>query len=84
MRFIGCMPRSDDESAALAQFGRRVAVLRAERNLSQERLAELAGLHRTYIGTIERGEPNLALLNVLQLAAALEIDPGDLVRGLRT
>lgn len=77
------MPRSIDESLALAQFGRRIATLRAERGLSQERLAELAGLHRTYIGTIERGEPNLALLNVLALAAALKVNAGDLVKNLR-
>lgn len=77
------MPRSADESAALAQFGQRVAALRAERRMSQERLAELAGLHRTYIGTIERGEPNLALLNVLHLAHALDVHAGELVEGLR-
>jgi transcriptional regulator with XRE-family HTH domain len=78
------MPRSTDESEALAQFGRRIAALRAARRMSQERLAELAGLHRTYIGTIERGEPNLALLNVISLADALDVDPGELVRDLRT
>lgn len=78
------MPRSPDESLALAQFGKRVARLRAKREMSQERLAELAGLHRTYIGTIERGEPNLALLRVIALADALGVDPGELVRDLRT
>jgi predicted transcriptional regulator len=53
------------------------------RPLSQERLAELAGLHRTYIGHLERGEVNVALYNIVRVAAALRIDPADLVSGLR-
>lgn len=52
--------------------------------LSQEDLAERSGLHRTYVGSVERGERNIALLNILKLAEALDADPGDLVRGLRT
>lgn len=63
-------------------FGERIRALRAERGLSQEGLAEAAGLHRTYIGGIERGERNLALLNIVKLARALKVDAGDLVRGL--
>ena len=51
--------------------------------MSQERLAERSGLHRTYIGHVERGEVNVALENILRIAAALDIDPGDLVHGLR-
>lgn len=51
--------------------------------LSQERLGELAGLHRTYIGHVERGEVNPSLHNIVRLAAALKVDPGDLIRGLQ-
>jgi transcriptional regulator with XRE-family HTH domain len=64
-------------------FGQRVRELRLERDLSQERLAEHAGLHRTYVGDIERGERNVALDNICRLADALGVHPGDLFQGLR-
>ena len=64
------------------QFGRRMRVLRRDRGLSQEQLAAKAGLHRAYVGRVERGEQNISLDNILRLAAALEVDPSELVRGL--
>lgn len=51
--------------------------------LSQEKLGELAGLHRTYIGHLERGEVNPSFFNIIRVAAALGVDPGDLVSGIR-
>ena len=66
----------------LIKFGLRVRELRLLKGLSQEDLADLAGLHRTYIGGIERGERNVAFLNMVRLAKALEIPLSDLMKGV--
>jgi transcriptional regulator with XRE-family HTH domain len=50
--------------------------------MSQEDLGDRSGLHRTYIGHLERGEVNPSLLNILKVAVALEIDVGELLKGL--
>jgi transcriptional regulator with XRE-family HTH domain len=52
--------------------------LREERGYFQEALAERASLHRNYVGGVERGERNVALENIVKLAKALSIKPGDL------
>ncbi|HKS22775.1 MAG TPA: helix-turn-helix transcriptional regulator [Thermoanaerobaculia bacterium] len=62
----------------LRLFGDRLREVRTEHGLSQERLAELAGLDRNYIGQIERAERNVALVNIIRIAKALEIEPGEL------
>jgi transcriptional regulator with XRE-family HTH domain len=67
----------------LDEFGRRVREARRKLRLSQEELGERAGLHRTYIGHVERGEVNPSFKNVLLIAQALGVDPGDLISGLR-
>jgi transcriptional regulator with XRE-family HTH domain len=59
------------ESDPRLAFGRTVRRLRENRGLSQEKLAELAGIHRTYIGDVERGTRNIALLNMTKIAKAL-------------
>lgn len=64
-------------------FGQRVRERRVQLGLSQEALAERSGLHRTYVGSLERGERNVALLNIVRLAAALDVDAGELLRGLQ-
>jgi len=60
-------------------FGRRLRALRTERGLSQEALADLAGIHRTYVGSVERGERNIALDNIHAFADALGVSPALLV-----
>lgn len=61
------------------KFGRRLKYYRTRRKLSQENLAEISGLHRTYISGLERGIRNPTIKIVVQLARALEIDPGALL-----
>ncbi len=58
----------------LALFGQNVKKQRIEKGLSQEKLAEKADLHRTYIGMIERAEKNITLVNISKIARALNVD----------
>jgi transcriptional regulator with XRE-family HTH domain len=66
----------------LRAFGERVRARRVTLGLSQEKLAERAGLHRNYIGGIEQGRRNVGLVNLVRLALALELDPGELLARL--
>ncbi len=70
-----------EKDPELLLIGQHLRELRLERSLTQESLADAAGLHWTYIGQIERGERNLTIKNVLRLERGLGIGPGDLTRG---
>lgn len=67
----------------LIKFGEKVKAARKEMDLSQEELAAKAGLHRTYIGMIERGEKNITLINILKIAHALNIPAAELLEGIK-
>lgn len=60
-------------------FGARVRELRHERGLSQEQLAHVSGLDRSYVGQVERGERNITLENIHKLAAGLQVPARDLL-----
>jgi len=54
-------------------------MIRAQKGISQEKLADLAGLHRTYVGSVERGERNISIDNIEKLANALEVKISSLI-----
>lgn len=60
-------------------FGERLATLRREKGLSQEALALESGIARSYLGGVERGQRNIALLNICRLASALDLSPSELM-----
>ncbi|WP_150306586.1 helix-turn-helix transcriptional regulator [Planctomonas psychrotolerans] len=64
----------------LQLFGENIRRVRLERSLSQEHLAHAAGVHRTYLGSVERGERNVALANCYAIADALGVPLEDLLR----
>lgn len=74
------MAKKISKKNILVSFGERVRELRLEQKLSQEELAERAGLHRTYIGMIERAEKNITLTNIEKIANALGVAIKDLMK----
>ena len=61
------------KEAILLQFGKKLRNIRTNKNMSQEELADKAGVHRTYIGMVERAEKNITLKNINKLAKALGV-----------
>lgn len=66
---------------AKRRFGARLRQLRKAQKLSQEKVALKAGIDRSYLGQIERGESNVSLVNIHRIAEALGIEPAELFRG---
>lgn len=64
------------------KLGERIRTFRKQVGWSQEELAEACGLHRTYVGAVERGERNVSLINIVQFARALQVKPSDLVENI--
>ncbi len=69
-----------NKTMILFKFGQRVREERLKQGLSQESLAAKAGVHRTYVGMIERGEKNITLINIEKIAKALGISVSELTR----
>ena len=61
-------------------LGKVIRDRRRELGLSQEQFGELAGMHRTYVGMVERGEKNITLTNIVKVGQALEIPASELLR----
>ena len=68
------------EKEVLISFGKKVREFRNIQQLSQESLAEKSGLHRNYIGMVERGERNPSLINIDKLAKALNVSLSELFK----
>ena len=74
----GMTTKNKRESARL-RLARNIRAFRHSLGISQEELAELSGLHRTYVGSIERGERNISIDNIERLARALQLDVLDIL-----
>ena len=68
-----------DDRHFLRSIGDRIRELRTERKLTQEDLAAACGLHRTFIGSVERGERNVAILNLRKIARKLRVSVAELL-----
>ena len=68
---------------SLIKIGKRIRDLRKEKGYSQESFAYEAGLDRTYMGSVERGERNLAAINLIRIAKTLKVEVGDLFPSIK-
>lgn len=66
----------------LLKFGNKVRTERQKQNMSQEKFSDLVGVHRTYIGMIERGEKNITLENIQKISKALNLKIENLFKGV--
>ncbi len=70
------------QNPVLTRLGDQIRHYRRVNGLSQEELADRAGLHRTYVGGVERGERNISILNLLRIAATLQVSVGQLTEDI--
>jgi len=70
------------EAKILKQLGNNLRTERQKVGISQEALADMAGIDRTYVGSVERGERNIACLNIVKLSKALGLTASQLMKGL--
>ncbi len=76
---MGKEPHNRKKTPVRKAFGLKVRMRRFEIEMTQEELAEKADLHPTYVGSVERGERNIAIENIISLAKALGCSPKDLM-----
>ena len=69
---------TEEETKVLKALGNVIREARNQKGWSQEKLAEETGLHRTYIGSVERGERNIGAINIVNLTSILSIEPNTL------
>jgi transcriptional regulator with XRE-family HTH domain len=84
-RFIDCIHLTIKDMARDIRyyFGQRIREIREQRGLSQEDLGMKAKIHRTYIGSVERGEQNISIVNIERLARALGVSLAELFKVFR-
>ncbi len=75
--------KSKNDKDILKRLGLRIRDLRLEKSISQEELAAIANVHRTYIGMVERGEKNITILTLVRLSLALEVNLIEILKGIR-
>ena len=73
-----------EKHPALVALGEQIRQIRQRKGISQEDFAALAGLSRAYYGSVERGERNVATLNLMRIARALQVEAGQLFPASRT
>lgn len=71
---------SKEEKSYLLKVGDKIRQLRTDIGLSQEKLSFSCDLDRTYIGSVERGERNISVINLKKIAKALKTDPSELLK----
>lgn len=69
-----------DERAFLKGVGNNIRYFRKKRGISQEELANLAGIDRSYLGSVERGERNISSINIKKISSALSVPAGQLLK----
>ncbi|MBT4732302.1 helix-turn-helix transcriptional regulator [Candidatus Woesearchaeota archaeon] len=72
--------KNSSEHLELLKFGRAIRSIRLDKEISQEKLAELADIDRSYMGGVERGEHNLALVNIKRISDALEVSISNVMK----
>ena len=72
---------SSPEKEILIALGLKIRSVRLSLNLSQEELAEACGIHRTYVSSLERGERNISMLNLIKICKAINFPPEKILEG---